>query len=224
MALAALSLSAGCAEVAAELTGDVLSACLEIGARAACATLCDDDEDTETDEELPEDVPAPRPEPPPPEWQPAVADCELQRDESGVRVDCAGGTRARFTVDAELVVVAPDFPRGPTVRGPVELREPVDVGLLAGTRAIDGSLVVSSPELVMLVAPELQSIGGDLVISRANALESLALPALARVGGSVIITDNPRLSQRAAEELVFRLTRHGFAGPVEVAGNAPPAP
>lgn len=223
---ALLSGAAGCAAIASEVAGDLLGACLEIGARAACATLCDDDgDDAEDDEVLAEDVPSPpRQEPPPPDWEPAVADCELRRDEAGVHVDCAGGTRALFLAHAELATAAPREERSPTVKGPVEIVDPVDVGRLAGTRAIEGSLVLRSRTLVSLVAPELQSVGGDLSVTAAPALERLALPALATVGGAVLIVDNPRLPQGDAEELVFRLTRHGFNGPVEASGNAPPAP
>ena len=223
--------AAGCAAIASEVAGELLGACLEVGARAACATLCDDDGgdddegDPDDDESFTKDAPRPpRQEPPPPDWEPAVADCELRRDEAGVHVDCAGGTRALFLPHAELAPAAPREARSPTVRGPVEIVDPVDVGRLAGTRAIEGSLVLRSQTLVSLVAPELQSVGGDLTVSGAPALERLALPALATVGGAVLIVDNPRLPQGDAEELVFRLTRHGFSGPVDAVGNAPPAP
>lgn len=229
LALIAVVLSglAGCAAIASEVAGELLGACLEIGARAACATLCDDDDDEDADDEeaLAEDVPSPpRKEAPPPDWEPAVADCELRRDEAGVHVDCAGGTRALFLPHAELATAAPREARSPTVKGPVEIVDPVDVGRLAGTRAIEGSLVFRSKTLVSLVAPELQSVGGDLSVTGAPALERLALPALATVGGAVLIVDNPRLPQGDAEELVFRLTRHGFNGHVDASGNAPPAP
>lgn len=210
----------GCAEIASQVTGELLGACLEISARVACASLCDDDaeEPPVEDDQLP---PPPR-EPPPPEWRPTVADCEAKSEASGVFIDCAGGTRAAFRAGTE-VVAAQDLDRGvPTVRGPVEIRVPSDVGRLAGARAVDGSLVISSSTLERLTAPELQSIGGDLIVTHAGALESLALPALASVGGAVIISDNPLLPQREAEEIVFRLTRHGFTGTVDVAGNAPP--
>ena len=225
-ALAALVLlpgALGCAEIASQVTGQMLGACLELSARVACASLCDDDPD---DDQAPldgDEVARPPPaEPPPPEWRPAVADCEVKSDASGVFVDCAGGTRAAFLAGTELVASAPADPRAPTVRGPVEIRSPGDVGRLAGTRAIEGSLMISSPTLTSLTAPELQSVGGDLVVIRAAALETLVLPALARVSGAVVITDNPRLPEREAEEIVFRLTRHGFSGAVDVAGNAPP--
>lgn len=220
----ALSFGAGCAEIAAEITGEMLGACLEITARAACATICDDDDEEEPLEDVEEPKPTRPAEPPVPEWRPAVADCELKRDEAGVHVDCAGGTRALFVASAELATDAPSEARTPTVHGPVEIRGPLDVGRLAGTRAIEGSLVIRSRELVSLVAPELRSIGGDLTITSATELSTLALPALASVGGAVVISDNPSLSQRDAEEIVFRLTRHGFAGVVDVAGNAPPSP
>ena len=222
--LLAAVLPVGCAEVAGEVAGELLGPCLEIAGRAACASLCDDDQDSDPPGEEGEAAPPPRTEPPPPEWQPAVADCELTRDDAGVHVDCAGGTRALFTTGVALATVAPGEARSPTVRGPVEIREPLDVGRLAGTRAIEGSLMISSRELVSLVAPELQSIGGDLVVTRAMALQRLELPALARVSGAVVISDNARLPQEQAEELVFGLTRHGFSGAVDVAGNAPTAP
>lgn len=220
----ALPFGGGCAEIAAAITGEMAGACLEITARAACATLCDDDDEEEPLEDVEEPKPTRPAEPPPPDWRPAVADCELKRDEVGVHVDCAGGTRALFVAAAELATDAPIEARTPTVHGPVEIRAPLDIGRLAGTRAIEGSLVIRSRELVSLVAPELRSIGGDLTITHASALSTLALPALASVGGAVVIADNPSLPQKDAEEIVFRLTRHGFAGVVDVAGNAPPSP
>ncbi|MCC7072340.1 MAG: hypothetical protein IT383_13510 [Deltaproteobacteria bacterium] len=214
-------LALGCAAIASEVAGELLGVCLEITARAACASLCDDDADDPPPEELDAQPAAPA-EPPPPDWRPTVADCEVKRDASGVFVDCAGGTRAVFLAGTELGGADADAARLPTRYGPLELRDPGDVGRLAGTRAIDGDLAINAPALVSLTAPELQSIGGNLIVTRAPALERLALPALAAVGGTVVISDNPRLPQREAEQIVFRLTRHGFAGAVEVAGNAPP--
>ncbi len=214
-------LALGCAAIASEVAGELLGVCLEITARAACASLCDDDADDPPPEELDAQPAAPA-EPPPPDWRPTVADCEVKRDASGVFVDCAGGTRAVFLAGTELGGADADAARLPTRYGPLELRDPGDVGRLAGTRAIDGDLAINAPALVSLTAPELQSIGGNLIVTRAPALERLALPALAAVGGTVVISDNPRLPQREAEQIVFRLTRHGFAGAVEVAGNALP--
>lgn len=215
----------GCAQIASEVAGELLGACLEITARAACASLCDEDDDEAPPDDV-EEAPVTPAEPPPPDWRPTVADCEVKREADGVFVDCAGGTRAVFLAGTELggadVASDVDGAHPPTRRGPLELRAPGDVGRLAGTRAIDGDLAVNAPALVSLTAPELQSIGGNLVVTRAAALERLALPALAAVGGVVVISDNPRLPQREAEQIVFRLTRHGFAGSVEVAGNAPP--
>lgn len=214
----------GCAQIASEVGGELLGACLEITARAACASLCDEDGDDDTEDPPPDDAEEPRArtEPPPPEWRPAVADCEVKSEATGVFVDCAGGTRAAFLPGTEVGAADASLERAPTRRGPLEIRAPGDVGRLAGTRAVDGNLIISSTTVVGLTAPELQSIGGDLVVTRAAALERLALPALSSVGGTVIISDNPRLSQREAEQIVFRLTRHGFAGVVEVAGNAAP--
>lgn len=223
-ALVLLMPTLGCAQIAGEVAGELLGACLEVTARAACATMCDDDDDADADD-TPGDEETPqlaRAEPPPPEWHPAVANCEVKSEAAGVFVDCAGGTRAAFLPGTELGAPDTDAAQAPTRRGPLEIRTPGDVGRLAGTRAVDGNLVISSTTVVGLTAPELQSVGGDLVVTRAAALERLALPALASVGGTVIISDNPRLSQREAEQIVFRLTRHGFAGVVEIAGNATP--
>ena len=213
----------GCAEIASEVTGELLGACLEITARAACASLCDEDDDADPEEPAAGDsAPPARAELAPPEWRPAVADCEVKSVAAGVFVDCPGGTRAVFLPGTELGAADAEAAHPPTRRGPLEIRMPGDVGRLAGTRAVDGNLAVTSVTLVGLTAPELQSVGGDLVVTHAAALERLALPALASVGGIVIISDNPRLPQREAEQIVFRLTRHGFAGVVEVAGNAAP--
>lgn len=137
-----------------------------------------------------------------------------------------------------------DCARGPTLQGHLAIQGPDDVARLAGRRALTGGLYVRSEQLRRLEAPQLQSlggtlrvertptlevvklsslarVGGDVVVSRAPQLHTLTLPALAHVGGSVIAVENPQLPQATVEEVVFRLSRHGFAGPVELAGNRP---
>ena len=137
-----------------------------------------------------------------------------------------------------------DGVRAPTLVGHLAIQGPDDIARLAGRRALTGGLLVKSDTLVRLELPELQSVGGTLRVEGAPALEVLALPhltavggdvvvaraarlaevrvpALKRVGGSVVVVDNPRLSEAYVEDLVFRLTRHGFVGPVDLAGNAP---
>lgn len=137
-----------------------------------------------------------------------------------------------------------DCARGPTLQGHLAIQGPEDVARLAGRRALTGGLHVRSAGLVRLEVPQLQSlggtlrvdaapalevlalpslarVGGDIVISHAGALRSVDVPALAHVGGSVIAVENPQLPQATVEEVVFRLSRHGFSGPVELAGNRP---
>lgn len=132
----------------------------------------------------------------------------------------------------------------PTLQGHLAIHGPRDVARLAGRRALTGGLHVRSAALVRLEVPQLQSLGGTLRVDRAPALEALRLPNLASVGGDVVIAraqrltlvvlpslsrvggsftavENPQLPQRDVEELVFRLSRHGFSGPVELAGNHP---
>lgn len=144
----------------------------------------------------------------------------------------------------ELTGRTVDCARAPTLQGHLAIQGPNDVARLAGRRALTGGLLVRAPGLVRFEAPQLQSLGGtlrieraailelvalpslarvqgDVVIARSPHLTALALPKLAHVGGSVIAVDNPQLPQRHLEEVVFRLSRHGFAGPVELAGNRP---
>ena len=48
------------------------------------------------------------------------------------------------------------------------------------------------------------------------------LESMAQVCVDVVTAvENPQLGQASVEELVFRLSRHGFAGAVELAGNRP---
>ena len=42
---------------------------------------------------------------------------------------------------------------------------------------------------------------------------------LRRVGGGVVVVDNPKLAQSSVESIVFHLSEHGWAGPVDVGGN-----
>jgi hypothetical protein len=134
--------------------------------------------------------------------------------------------------------------RGPTLQGHLAIQSPDDVARLAGRRALTGGLHVRGAALVSLDAPQLQSlggtlriesapllqrvtlpslarVGGDVVVARSPALQALSVSRLTHVGGSVIAVENPQLPQAAVEEVVFRLSRHGFAGPVELAGNRP---
>ena len=137
-----------------------------------------------------------------------------------------------------------DGVRAPTLVGHLAILGPDDVARVAGRRALTGGLTVRGPRLVQLALPQLQSLGATLRVQDAPALETLALPnlasvggdlvdahaarmvslqapALVRVGGAVIVVENPQLRQSDVEELVFRLSRHGYAGPVELAGNRP---
>ncbi len=144
--------------------------------------------------------------------------------------------------------------RAPTLVGQLAVHGPEDVMRLSGRRALTGGLVVKAAALLRLELPQLQSLGGTLRIEDAPALETLSLPHLAavggdvvvrgasrlrsvsapdlaRVGGSVVMVDNPRLPDKDVQDIVVRLSRHGFAGPVDLGGNsnaavgdAPPAP
>jgi hypothetical protein len=176
---------------------------------------------------------------PPPlaEQVPDEHECRVVRQ--GVDVDGDGALSS-----TELVGRTLDCARGPTLQGHLAIQSPEDVARLAGRRALTGGLHVSSAGLTRLEVPQLQSmggtlrvdggaalevlvlpslarVGGDVVISHAAALQTIAVPALAHVGGSVIAVENPQLPQATVEEVVFRLSRHGFAGPVELAGNRP---
>lgn len=139
---------------------------------------------------------------------------------------------------------ARDGVRAPTLVGHLAIYGPDDVARVAGRRAVTGGLLLRSARLTRLELPQLQSLGatlrvegtpaleqlalpnlasvaGDVVIVRALRLRSLHAPALVRVGGAVTVVDNPALPQSDVLELVFRLSRHGYAGPVELAGNRP---
>ncbi|HEY4221558.1 MAG TPA: hypothetical protein VGO62_09450 [Myxococcota bacterium] len=138
-----------------------------------------------------------------------------------------------------------DGVRAPTLSGHMAIYGARDVARLSGRRALTGGLVIKSHALLRLELPQLQSIGGtlraedaplvqslsfthlaavagDVVVARMPALVRVTVPQLRRVGGSVVVTDNARLSESDVEGIVFRLSRHGFAGPVDVAGNAAP--
>lgn len=164
-------------------------------------------------------------------------DCSVVRQ--GVDSDGDGALSS-----TELTGRTLDCAHGPTLQGHLAIQGPDDVARLAGRRALTGGLHVRSAGLVSLTAPQLQSlggtlhvegtphllvvalpslarVGGDVVIARAPVLHSVSLPQLTHVGGSFIAVENPQLGQASVEELVFRLSRHGFAGPVELAGNRP---
>lgn len=160
------------------------------------------------------------------------------------RDDDGDGVLAASEVTGRTVACGDqDGVRAPTLQGHLAIHGPEDVIRVAGRRALTGGLVVDSRRLVHLELPELQSVGGSLRVVRAPRLEVLALealaavgadvevhaatrltrlslPALARVGGRLVVVDNPHLPQSQAEALVFRLTRRGFSGRVELAGNA----
>lgn len=166
-----------------------------------------------------------------------------EQDCSVVRQGVDGDGDGALSV-TELTGRTLDCGRGPTLQGHLAIQGPDDVARLAGRRALTGGLHVRSAALVRLEVPQLQSLGGtlrvertpalqvvslpslarvngDLVVSRAPRLHTLRVPALAHVGGSVIAVENPQLPQATVEEVVFRLSRHGFSGPVELAGNRP---
>jgi hypothetical protein len=161
----------------------------------------------------------------------------------GIDVDRDGALDASEVTGRTIECPDRDGVRAPTLAGHLAIHGPQDVIRLAGRRAITGDLVVESPALRRLELPELQSVGGslrvqgartlevlsmsqlasvgdDVVVVDAAGLRVLALPGVRRVGGRVVVVENPALPQSEVEELVFRLTRRGFSGPVELAGNA----
>src|SRR5207253_3188329 len=160
----------------------------------------------------------------------------------GVDVDGDGALSATEVTGRIYECADRDDVRAPTLVGHLTIFGPDDVARLAGRRAITGGVSVKGASLVELELPQLQSIGGTLRVDAAPMLESLALVHLAavggdvvveraprltrvdvrtlrRVGGGVVVADNPRLAQSSVEAMVFRLSEHGFSGPVDVGGN-----
>ena len=160
----------------------------------------------------------------------------------GVDVDGDGALSPTETTGRIYECPDKDGVRAPTLVGHLTIFGADDVARLAGRRAITGGVIVKSASLVELSLPQLQSIGGTLRVDAAPALESIALAHLAavggdvvveraprlarvdvrtlrRVGGGVVVVDNPKLAQSSVESIVFHLSEHGWAGPVDVGGN-----
>src|SRR5690606_15438049 len=83
--------------------------------------------------------------------------------------------------------------RNQTLVGPAALHSIDDVERLSGRRAITGGLVVESQALLALRIPELRTIGGTLRVVRSPQLERLAFASLERLGGDLVVDNNPRL-------------------------------
>jgi len=92
-----------------------------------------------------------------------------------------------------------------SISGDVLATETAHVDALAGIASIDGSLTIEGDIHSLSALSALAEVAGDLGV-QGTALTSLeGLEALAEVGGSIAITDNPRLPTCAAEALVARL-------------------
>lgn len=94
----------------------------------------------------------------------------------------------------------------------VTLASPEDVAALAGCSALTAVTIRTGGELDFGPLAELTSIRGDLAIGPSFGLEEIALPKLARVGGTVRIVSNANLRGvylRALET----------AGAIDIGGN-----
>ena len=71
------------------------------------------------------------------------------------------------------------------IRGPVDLRNDVDLSLVSDATRIDGQLQIFAPGPGELVLEHLESIGGTL---RVSGLGGVRLPALRSIGGSLLVS------------------------------------
>ena len=71
----------------------------------------------------------------------------------------------------------------------------LDISVLQNT---ENSLVFDTGTLTSIIAPELVSVGYDLIISNFTLLNTLSFPKLEFIGGSFIINGNPQLQNITA--------------------------
>ncbi|AGC48559.1 hypothetical protein MYSTI_07287 [Myxococcus stipitatus DSM 14675] len=82
-----------------------------------------------------------------------------------------------------------------TFHGDYELRDISDAAALQSVARIQGSLIISAPELRELVLPGLESVEGSLTVQDNSLLTRLELPSLSFVRADLTVTDHPLLTQ-----------------------------